>query len=345
MANETELLEESTVEAEEPTLRETIEDAVEETEESSGGGQEGAPEAQEAKTTVTDPNQLQKEPQPTETKVQPRTPETKGTQEGLKAPSQWRPAVREKWNALPREVQEEVLRRESDSMRLIGSVGPKIRLADEVSQHIAPFAQQLQDNGVTPTAFLGDVFSTVKSLSSGTPQEKAAVVANIVQSYGVDLRTLDAILTQRIQAGPEADNARRLAARATAVIQQHESSNQYQTALEAQSTLASFAADPKHEFLDDVRDLMADLIETGRANSLDDAYASAVWAHPDTRKILLQRESQARVNGKNSRAAVARRASSAVHGSPAAPSAGPLSNQNLSLRETIALAMDEQSSP
>jgi hypothetical protein len=252
--------------------------------------------------------------------------------------------VREKWNALPREVQEEVLRREADGMRLIGSVGPKIRLADEVSQHIAPFAAQLQANGVTPTAFLGDVFSTVKSLASGTPQEKAAVVANIVQSYGVDLRTLDAILTQRIQGGPEVENARRLAARAQMVLQQNEGAIQHQTATEAQTALAAFGADPKHEFLDDVRDLMADLIEAGRATSLEDAYASAVWAHPDTRKILLQRESQSRANGKNLRAANARRASSAVHGSPSQPG-GASHNPNLSLRDEIANAIDEHSSP
>ena len=46
----------------------------------------------------------------------------------LKAPSSWKPQVREKWNAIPREVQEEIHRRESDNLRLIGSVGQKIKL-------------------------------------------------------------------------------------------------------------------------------------------------------------------------------------------------------------------------
>ena len=259
----------------------------------------------------------------------------------LKAPAQWKPQVREKWNALPREVQEEVLRREGDSMRLIGSVGPKIRLADEVGQHLAPFMPQLQEAGIPPSAFIGDIFTSVKTLSSGNPQERAEIVANIVQSYGVDLRTLDAILTQRIQAGPLDQQARQTMARAQAILSQQKQGVQHQTELETQKTLAAFSADPKHEFLDDVRDLMADLIEAGRANNLEDAYAAAIWAHADTRKILLQREAQTRAQQKGQRAIQARRASAAVHGAPT--STGVPANPNQSLRETIAAAVDDLS--
>ena len=260
----------------------------------------------------------------------------------LKAPAQWKPHVREKWNTLPREVQEEVVRREADSMRLIGSVGPKIRLADEVHGHIAEFLPKLQEQGIPPSAFIGDIFESVKSLASPNPQARAEVVANIVQAYGVDLRTLDAILTQRIQAGPQDAAARRAIAQANAVIQQQRQGVTHQTELETQKQLAAFAADPKHEFLDDVRELMADLIEAGRAKNLEDAYAAAIWAHGDTRKILLQREAQARANGKTERARAARRASYSIHGAPV--TTGTPVPQDASLRDTIAAAMDEQSS-
>jgi hypothetical protein len=111
--------------------------------------------------------------------------------------------------------------------------------------------------------------------------------------------------------------------------------------LETQKQMAAFAGDPKHEFLDDVRGLMADLIEAGRANNLEDAYAAAVWAHPDTRKILLQREAAGRAALKQNRATLAQRASAAVHGAPTATGA-PI-NQNLSLRDTISAAVDELS--
>jgi hypothetical protein len=229
-------------------------------------------------------------------------------------------------------------------MRLIGSVGQKIRLADEVNNHIQPFAEKLTANGVAPSTFIGDVFATVKGLTSNDPMTKAEIVANIVQSYGVDLRTLDAVLSQRLQQPPEVMEARRLAARAQSVLEQQSSALEQQTAVEAEKHLAAFAVDPKHEFLDDVRDLMADLIESGRANNLDDAYSAAIWANPDTRKILLQRESEARVAAKQNRAGAARRASLSVGGAPRVAGGPPSFGQNMSLRETIAAAMDAQES-
>jgi hypothetical protein len=270
-------------------------------------------------------------------------PQDAASQE-LKAPAQWKPEVKEMWNTLPRKVQEEITRREGDSMRLIGSVGPKIRMADEVSQHLQPFAEKLQANGVGSSAFLGDVFGSIKILASGSPQDRAEVVANIVQSYGVDVRDLDRILTFRIQR-PEVYQAREVMHRANTIIQQNTQNAEQQSAHQAELALAAFAADPKHEFLPDVRSLMADLMDSGQAKSLEDAYAAAVWANPDTRKILLQREAQSRAQSKTKRATIARRASSSVHGTPSIP--GPASNngaQNMSLRESIEAAFDEHTS-
>jgi len=320
-----------------PSLRESIEAAVD----------EHAPETTPGQTTEPKPEGQQPAIPPVvaaKPADQPVVaPEGKpATPQELKAPAQWKPAVREKWNMLPREVQEEVLRREADSMRLIGSVGQKIRMADEVSGHIQPFMDKLSENGVAPSTFLGDVFSTVKSLAHGTPQEKAEVVANIVQSYGIDLRTLDAVLTHRIQQPPEVVEARRLAARAQSVLDMQRSGVEQQTSVEAEKTIAAFSADPKHEFLGEVRELMADLIESGRAKDLDEAYSAAVWANPDTRKILLQRESEARAAAKNNRAGAARRASLSVGGAPRVAGGPPSLGQNMSLRETIAAAMDQQ---
>jgi hypothetical protein len=336
MSNEAALVEEV---VEEPSLREALESAVDEHAEA------------EVATPVVETPAVTEQPASTEPAASPAAAPTVPEQASvtpptteLKAPAQWKPAVREKWNVLPREVQEEVLRREADSMRLIGSVGPKIRLADEVAGHIAPYADKIQEAGISPSAFIGDLFSSVKSLAQGSMQEKAEVVANIVQSYGVDLRLLDQVLTGRITAPPEVLEARRQMARAQALMQSHQSGVEHQSELEAEKAIAAFGADPKHEFLGEVRDLMADLIDSGRAKTLDDAYAAAIWAHEDTRKILLQREAQTRATAKGQRAAVARRASSSVSGSPAAVGSAASKSENLSLRESLEAAFDEHSS-
>lgn len=341
MSNEAALLNDQ--ETEEPSLREALESAVEEhTEEQAPAVTEKPAASAESTPAAPTPAAGEQKVAP-ESAAAPVTPSQPATTE-LKAPAQWKPQVREKWNSLPREVQEEVLRREADSMRLIGSVGPKIRLADEVSQHIAPYADKIQEAGISPSAFLGDLFSSVKSLAQGSMQEKAEVVANIVQSYGVDLRMLDQVLTGRISAPPEVVEARRQMARAQAMMQTHQSTIEQQSEQEAERAVAAFGADPKHEFLGEVRDLMADLIDSGRAKTLEDAYSAAIWAHEDTRKILLQREAQSRAQAKSQRAAVARRASSAVSGAPSIPGSASQKAENLSLRESLEAAFDEHSS-
>jgi hypothetical protein len=336
----------------EPTLRETIEEAITSSEDESGAesGKTSAP----ASAKVESPSGAQepaphKQPEgakPAPTAEAPTTPTDKPVPtQDLKAPAQWKPHVREKWGQLPREVQEEILRREGDSMRLIGSVGPKIRMADEVNNHLQPFTERLQANGVNTSEFLGDVFTTIKSLTEGDDRTKAEVVANIIQSYRIDLQALDTVLAGRLS-GPPPDprllEAQRRAMAAESMLAKQRQTLEEQTQERLGEQLQQFSADPKNEFFEDVRELMADLIETGRATSLEDAYAAAVWANPDTRKILLQREAEARVAAKQNRAGAARRASSSVAGAPRAAGMAPTNQQNMSLRETIAAAMDAQ---
>lgn len=348
MANEAALLEQEApaTETPEPSLRETIESAIDEHSEDPNPPAETGSQPTEATTSDSTPTTPSKEPpQPAESALQAQTPAPSqvATAE-LKAPSQWKPAVREKWNMIPREVQEEIIRREGDSMRLIGSVGSKIRFADSVAQELAPFNNQLQQSGVTPQSFISDVFTSVRTLSSGNPQDKAEVVANIIQSYGVDVRVLDSLLSQRINLPPEVLQARHIITRSHYKEQEQRAGLQQQNALEAEKTLASFGADPKHEFLEQVRHLMADLIEAGQSKTLEDAYSSAIWAHPDTRKILLQREAESRAASKGRRAAAARFASSSVSGNPSIPGGPAVNPENLTLRQSIEAAIDEHTS-
>jgi len=324
------------VETPEPSLRESLEAAIDEVDPNLEGASKETPDKPSTEQQVPVPAA------PEKPAADPASKEVSVPSQELKAPAQWKPAVREKWNQLPREVQEEVLRREGDSMRLIGSVGPKLRMADELQSHIAPFSQALQTNGVSPSAFVHDVFASIRSLAHGDDRLKAETVANIVQAYGVDVRALDQVLTGRIQAPPEVLEARMATARANAVIRQQSAGVEYQTQLEAEKSVVGFAADPKHEFLDDVRNQMADLIELGHAKTLEDAYQSAVWSNPATRQILLTREAQSRAAMKNNRANAARRASSSVRGAPGVPGAAHVGAAGGgSLRETLEAAFDD----
>lgn len=360
MANEAALLEQEPqtqvqepVEQPVPSLRDSIEAAVEEHAEPPSTPQQGAKPADSPSPAAPASGQpIGEQPPkaatPPAAKGQPAAGEVQGQPQipqELKAPAQWKPHVREKWNALPREVQEEVTRREADHMRMIGSLGPKIGLANLVANHIEPFVETLQQNQVPPQQFLGEVFGTIRTLHQGTPQQRAEVVANMVQSYGVDLRMLDAVLTRRLQLPPEYQQAQRLAAQAQGVLQQRNAEqrqfHEQQQQDAADRTLAAFGADPRNEFFEDVRGMMADLLQSGSSRNLEEAYAAAVWANPDTRKILLQREAADRAKQHQLKANQKRNIGSAVTGAPRGGSATPAIGENMSLRDTISAAIDQ----
>jgi hypothetical protein len=264
----------------------------------------------------------------------------------IKAPAQWKPAIREKWSALPREVQEEISRRESDMLRLVGTVGQRMKMADQLNQTLAPYAQEFQQAGVDPMAFIGSTMATVQTLARGSEEQKAMVLAGLVKQYGINVGALDRALSGVIAAPPPDPNIVALHQRLAGIEQftnQQMQNMQTQLRGNAAQTLESFAADPKNEFFNDVRFEMANLIETGRAQSLDEAYQTAIWANPDTRAILLQKDAEARASAANARAQQARRASSSVHGAPLA--GVPVSNANdMSLRQSIEASIEQLAS-
>lgn len=355
----TQALEEPEIVEQEPTLRESIEAAVEEHEEPIAPDTPAPAKVEPPDTSTPTPQQA---PAPTSDRVQTAPPKAQvpgqpsatptpgqpaAAEEPLKAPSQWKATVRDKWAALPREVQEEVIRREGDMMRTIGSVGHKVAFANEVSQHFEPFVQRLQENGVSPGQFMGEVFGSIRTLATGTPGERADVVANIIRAYNVDVNTLDAALTRMIQTPAEVHQARQVTERAQRVIShveaRREQEQNQQRANEANQALTTFAADPKHEFFEDVRDVMADLIQSGHCKDLESAYQAAIWATPDTRQILLQRDAQARATTRHQRATQARHASSSISGTPRGQAAPTKLGEGMTLRETIGAAMDQLS--
>lgn len=341
---------------EQPSLREAVEAAVEEHEEAPAapapaGSTSPAPSQAPAVSEPTPQAAPSQTPAPGKAPI--ADPSAQPTDKGqpapvadLKPPQQWKPHVRDMWKDIPRPVQEEILRREGDSMRVIGSVGQKVAFANEVSKHFEPFAQRLQENGVSHAQFLGEVFGSIKALGSPNPMERAEVVANIIQSYGVDLRTLDGLLSRRMQTPPEVIRAQQETARAQRMVQNVQARDQQAQVQQqneaANQALASFAADPKHEFFEDVRDMMADLLQSGHSKDLESAYQAAIWANAETRQTLLQREAQARLQTKQQRAAQARLASSSVTGTPRGSAGAPgRIGEGMTLRETISAAMDE----
>lgn len=254
-----------------------------------------------------------------------------------KAPASWKPAVREHWGKLPPEVRAEVSRREKEAALAVQQGAEHRKVAEAFQSTIQPYRAFIQGE---PTQVVGNLLQTAVVLQTGTPQQKAAIAAQIVKGYGVDIEHLAAALDG--QAPPQqAQQAQQFRDprfdQFLGQLQQVQQQRSQQTRAEAARHLEEFAT--KAEFLDDVGPAMADLMamarQRGQPMSMEDAYEVACLASPDVRPLYQQRK--AAQEAANARASTqrARAAASSVRHEPTAPAS---SAQPASLRDSILAA-------
>jgi hypothetical protein len=266
-----------------------------------------------------------------------------------KAPVSWKPGVREHWAKLPPEVRQEVARREAEIQRGLATAAQARNFQDEFNEEVRPFEGIIRSQNSTPIAAVRNLMTTAAALTYGSPVQKANVIAEILQNYGIDIQVLDQVLSGKAPKNDPGSNAADIEARVRSMVQAELApirgvmNERHQTQIsQANSEVETFAS--THEFADDLADDMADLLEAaakrGRKLTMEQAYSAAARAHPEIgplyEKVLLAR---AATNG-NTRAEAARRAASSVR--PGGPTGGDVAPPK-DLRGAISAAFDQHS--
>jgi hypothetical protein len=257
--------------------------------------------------------------------------------DGPKAPAAWKPDSREHWSKLPPEVRQEVARREQEMGTILRQGTEHRKMAEGLERTLQPYRAFLHGD---PLPAIGNLLQTAVDLQTGTAEQKAAIVGQIIKGYGVNVETLAAMLDGQAPAQTQPQQFRDPRFdQFLGQLQQAQQQRSEQTRASASRQLEEFAG--KAEFLNDVREDMADLMalarQRGREMTLDEAYERACLAHPDVRSLYQQRK--ATQEAANARASTqrARAASSSIRHEPTAPAEGP---QSTSLRDTILAAMN-----
>lgn len=269
---------------------------------------------------------------PTDAAVAPLTPETPATPPTptLKAPSSWKPAAREAFAKAPPEVQAEAVRVDYEVRKAMQESARARQFESEFSQATQPYAAMFQQAGLNPVQAAQSAFRTIHQLQSGDPRARAAIFADLMRTYPTDVEALAGAIdnpASRPAVDPEAivrQAEERMMAKLEARQRQH---LQAKTGQE----LETFAA--SHEFFEDVRHEMGGIMEAANVRSqaavargeppiemtLEEAYNRAIWANPEKRAIVQQREqakSAATAQAATQRASVA---ASSVRNQPATP--------------------------
>jgi predicted nucleic acid-binding protein len=237
-----------------------------------------------------------------EIKETPVEPE-KVAEPKIKAPVSWKAGAKERWSTLPSEVQEEVVRRERESAVAIQQGAEGRKFTEAFQQAIAPYQAVMAAEGTTdPIHAVRNLMQTAAVLRLGTPVQKADLVARLIKVYGVDVPTLDSMLSGQddpaIKQQTQFDQMlnERLTPLQQKLAQYEEmlGNQQQRVQQDAAKAVEDFAS--KNEFVDDpdIANDMADLLEMaakrGRNLSMQDAYDRAVASHPTISKIVAQRK-------------------------------------------------------
>ncbi len=276
--------------------------------------------------------------------------------QGERAPASWRPEIREHWGQLPEPVRAEIARREVEVQRTLQESAEARKTVDAVMKTIAPYEAFIKAENSNPLQAIDNLMSTAARLRTGTAPELAQMVAGIVQQFGVGrfgngfIEALDqALAGQAPQVDPQQAAIEQVLNQRLAPVQQMltqfqqaQMAQQQQVQERAVSEVADFLS--KAEFGEDVREDMADLLETaqrrGQTLSLVEAYKKACLMNDNVRAVIAQR---VKAQGAQQQTQAAQKArSAAVQVSGAAP-VGAMRQEPTDVRSAIEAAIQMSS--
>ena len=265
----------------------------------------------------------------------------------IKAPVDWGPQEREQWSKIPPALQRKIVAREKEMADSMANTADARQTHDYISQLGQSYAPVLAAEGAqSPLHAIKSLFDTVASLRMGTASDKAKTMGQLITHYGIDINALDSVLAgQEPQQGPNSEIEKMLDQRLAPVNQMMQSlgdmqqQKQQANQQQVQTEIEQFAQE--NEFLGDVRNDMADLIDMaakqGRNLTLQEAYDRACSLNPQISSVLADRARQNELLGNQQSIASKHSAASSIHGRQG----GVADTAQMSMRDQIANAWED----
>ena len=268
-----------------------------------------------------------------------------------KPPVSWTPAAREGWDSIPEPIRQQITKREHEINTALDD-GKDNRKRGEQFQGIADkYAQVIAAEGVTdPIQGFEEMMKVMAQLRMGTPQQKAAKIAQFIGGYGVDVGMLDNILAGQPTPGPNGagDPNRSYIDQQLAPVHQlldkmsaQEKQQNFNRNQSYMTEVIAFKA--ANEFYSDVQNDMADMVEMagkrGYNMPLAEAYTKACAMNPEVSKVLADRDATANLAQGGKVLTSKRNASSSLM---SGQQGGAPATEDMDLRETLAAAWDAQ---
>jgi len=259
----------------------------------------------------------------------------------IKPPSSWKPEAKEAYIKAERGEQltaqeiklltAEANRRESDYHKGLENYKSHAQRAREFEQALQPYQQTIQQMGLDGPTAAARMLQVEHTLRYADPATKAQMLNKIATDYGIDM----GMAQQVPQQDPQTQYLMQQLNELRNTQQMWQNTIQQQEREKANYELTNFSSTGEKTHFEAVRNDMADLLEAGKAQSLEQAYEMAIWMRPDVRQTLIEQqriEAQKKYE-EQQRATRAKTASVSVKGSsPSSSGSQPVSG---SLRDIL----------
>lgn len=196
------------------------------------------------------------------------------------APRTWRAEAAAKWAELPKEVRDEILKREEDIFKGIESYKEAAQFGSNVDKIIAPYKDFLKQEGYDPLQQIDGLMRAQWVLAKGSDEQKSAVIQHLIKAYNIPMGgTSDA--DDYVDPQVKALRAELDAVKSTLTARERQEASTVKAQI--QSEIDSFAADPNNPYFDEVANDIAVILRGGGATTLKEAYEKAIWQNPVTR--------------------------------------------------------------
>jgi len=221
-------------------------------------------------------------------------------------PSSWKRDYHEVWQTADPRLQEYAHKREEEMRAGIEPLRSKAQFADQMNEAMQPYMNTIQGLGIDAPRAVRALMEADNILRHSAPDQKRAYLANLARSYGINLGQID----PQSQGGPVDPNYYAVQNELNNVRGEIANFKQQQEQAENQSLLGEinvFAN--KAEYFEEARPVMIQLLQSGVAGTLEEAYEKAIRLNDD---IFSQTQQRSQAETAAQKSSLANRAAKAA---------------------------------
>ena len=193
-------------------------------------------------------------------------------------PASWKKEYHEDWKAAPDRIREYAWQRENEMKSGVESITGKAEFADQMHEVIEPYMNTISGLGLDAPKAVKALMEADHALRYSSPEQKLQYFARLAQNYGVNLSNMSD-LPQQAQVDPTIYALQNELNNVRGEVQGWKQQQEQQQNLALMGEINNFSQ--KAEYFEEARPVMIQLLQSGVANDLDDAYQKALRLDPN----------------------------------------------------------------